>query len=330
MLLRNISVFILGLTLATVASAQVSLPGQTTGAGTVITGSYSNSAGSRSYTAFIPTNRPAHPGLMVVLHGCLMTDQQMESGTNMDQVAGERGFIVLYPKQEYADNVMACWNWFKTENLQRAQGEGSIIIGMVQDLVNKYSIDDTRMAVAGLSAGAAMASNLLGCYSDLFQGGLIQSGFEYGAAQSESEAHSVMSNGSTRDLDGLAQQAYACSPRRSTLIPVIVVQGSSDPYVNPVNADRVASFFEKLNTLIARGVGQNPQVAEATKQLASVNGGYNSAETDSLFDGQVIVQKVIVQGMGHGWSGGTANQQYMDPKGPSSTEMIADLFFPKQ
>jgi poly(3-hydroxybutyrate) depolymerase len=112
-------------------------------------------------------------------------------------------------------------------------------------------------------------------------------------------------------------------------MPVIVVQGTSDYTVNPINADQTATFFTKLNTLIETGAGATPAVTSATKKLlGAAQGDYSSNETDSLFDGKVLVQKILVNGMGHAWSGGNASVQYMDPKGPSSTEMVVDLFFP--
>jgi poly(hydroxyalkanoate) depolymerase family esterase len=268
--------------------------------------------------------------LVVILHGCLMNDTQMATGTNMNQFAAERGFVVLYPIQTSSDNVMSCWSWFDTSNLQRNDGEASIIVGMVQDLIAKYNLDDSHLAIAGLSAGAGLASDMLGCYSDVFQGGLIQSGFEYGAAQSESEGDSIMSTGSSRNLDTLAAQAYACSPKRTMLMPVIVVQGSADPYVNPVNANRVFSFFTKLNTLISKGAGTNLTAVQKTGTMAAASsGGYSTNVTYSQFNGQTMVSELLVQGMGHAWSGGVGSpSQYMDPNGPSDSQMLTDLFFP--
>src|SRR4051812_37947361 len=99
------------------------------GGGKITTGNYTNKAGTRSYKAFIPDHLNNDSGLLVVLHGCFMTADQMMEGTQLNKYAAEKNFVVVYPEQTNQDNNWSCWNWFKQENQQRDTGEASIIAG---------------------------------------------------------------------------------------------------------------------------------------------------------------------------------------------------------
>lgn len=292
-------------------------------------GSFKNSFGSRSYKVYVPKKNQGRLGLLVVLHGCFLTGDQMATGTEFNKIADQRGFSVLYPEQTYSDNSWKCWNWFKPEN-QTRDGESSIIAGMTKEMLSKYKIDAKRVYVTGLSAGSAMAANLLACYSDIFAGGLLHSGLEYAAAQNENDAHSVMSTGPAHDLDEVAAQAMKCSVgKRKSLMPVIVVHGTSDPYVATINADRTATLFEKLNTAIflSQG-GKLDQVTRAEGAITQDGFNFSAKVSDVVYNSTTTVRKVMVQKMGHGWSGGQPNAPYMEPRGINATKLLVESFFP--
>lgn len=289
---------------------------------------YSNEAGSGKFSVFVPENLKQDSGLLVVLHGCFMTGQQMMSGTLLNQKAAEKNFVVIYPEQTYQNNIWKCWNWFLPENQSRDTGEASLIVGMANATVQKYDLNPRKVYLTGLSAGGAMAANLLGCYSDFFAGGLLHSGVEFAAARSESEAHQVLKNGPNRDVRDVAGQAFKCSTNRKSLLKVIVVHGTNDPHVTSLNADRTFEVFKHLNTIqfLANG-GTQDQIKKIQTVLPGTQGQYSSEVTEALFKGQSLVKKVIVDHMGHGWSGGQMTTPYMEPKGIDASEMIANEFF---
>jgi poly(hydroxyalkanoate) depolymerase family esterase len=313
------------------SGASMKFDGQIDGTeqGTRSTASYKNQFGSRQYTVFVPQNLNPNAGLLVVLHGCFLTGDQMATGTEFNKLASAKGFVVLYPEQTYQDNSWKCWNWFKPENQRRDDGELSIIVGMTQETIKKYGLNAGRVFVTGISAGGAMASNLLGCYSDVFQGGMIHSGLEFAAAQNEQDAHTVTKNGPTRDLDASAAEALQCSPPRNTLIPVIVVHGQDDSFVNTVNADRITLLFEKINTTIFQNNGGNAsQITHQESRMEQDGHKLSANVTQTLFNSQMIVEKVMVQGMGHAWSGGQPTAPYMEPRGIGAAKLLVDTFFP--
>ena len=144
-------------------------------------GSFSNRAGSRNYFLYVPKSAPSgNPtGLMVMLHGCFQDPESFSRETGMNYVAEKFGFAVLYPEQTNGDNLWQCWNWFLPENQVQGGGELGLVVGMVEKVAKKVAFDPKKVYVAGLSAGAAMASNLVACHAEVFAGAGIHSGLEY-------------------------------------------------------------------------------------------------------------------------------------------------------
>ncbi len=287
-----------------------------------IKGSFSNNAGSRSYQLFLPSKKAEHMPLFVVLHGCFQSGDNMIDGTALNEIAEKEQFAVLYPEQTYGDNSWKCWNWFKPENLTRDTGEASIVAGMTRKVIEENSLDKDRVFVSGISAGAAFASDLMGCYSDIFSGVMVHSGMEYAAARTEDEAHEVTKNGSSTDLNETAREAFQCSPRREKPISVFVIHGLKDPYVNPINADRVVQQFLNLNHMIL----PNVHVVKTDSRIEQGNHRYSANVTDYALDGDLMVRKVAVEEMGHGWSGGRPTAPYMEPRGVDASRLMVDFF----
>src|SRR5260221_284756 len=78
--------------------------------------SYSNGAGNLRYKLYIPARfRRGRSSLLVMLHGCRQTPQDFATGTRMNDLADEHGFLVVYPAQSAAANAFTCWNWFRCE-----------------------------------------------------------------------------------------------------------------------------------------------------------------------------------------------------------------------
>ena len=120
--------------------------------------------------------------MIVMLHGCAQIPADFAAGTQMDQLADQKQFIVVYPQQTSTYNQEACWNWFDPADQARGSGEPAIIAGIVQTVEQntaQWTIDTHRVYVAGISAGAAMSVILGATYPDIFAALGVQSGLEY-------------------------------------------------------------------------------------------------------------------------------------------------------
>jgi poly(hydroxyalkanoate) depolymerase family esterase len=299
-----------------------------------ISGDHRDVKGALFYAPFLPAKRPyrlyvpakydgvSRLPLMVMLHGCGQNPKTFAAGTRMNRIADKEGFLVLYPEQVGWANKYRCWNWFDP-SAHNGVGEALLIAGMIRGVIENHAVDADHVYLAGLSAGGAMASILANCYGDLFAACAIHSGLMFRAAGSPGEATRAMKHGSRSSPQDAVKHASQISRKNFRPMPVIVFQGSVDTTVYPVNADQVLEQFLKL----AEHVGEpNATTSRQPMRTKQVNGGYAYQVWDYLHEGRLLVRKVVVEGMGHAWSGGDARHPFNDPKGPDASRMIWEFF----
>jgi poly(hydroxyalkanoate) depolymerase family esterase len=294
--------------------------------GTWSSTTYSNSSGSRKYYLYTPKNGAGAPlPLVVALHGCTQDVPTFATETGLNDIAEKYGFAVVYPEESSNDNGYECWNWFEQENVVRGQCELSIIMGIEQEVSTKIQIDTTRVFAAGFSSGGAMVSSLLACYSDIFSGGLINSGLEYQAAIGAQAASAAMLSGSSLNPIQSGNLAAACTGNGARLQNVLIIHGDQDPIVAPINSSLLLKSFTQMNDILDDGAANSSQ---STQVLASHNytvaGGGDGYKVQSYggSNGAVHIVHVTVHGMGHAWSGGHQAGLYSDPSGPDAGEMM--------
>ena len=274
----------------------------------------------RNYYLYVPGRYAATKSwpLLVMLHGCKQDPVTFSSGTRMNQVADQHGFLVLYPEQKRLANVFRCWNWFDSAAL-RADGEAALIAGIVREVTADYGVDPTRVYIAGISAGGAMTSVMASCYGNLFAACAVHSGLMYRAAESVSAAAKAMKNGSLASPEETARQAIA--QKDFAFVPALVIHGNKDGIVNPVNADQVVEQFMAMATLS----GGDAQLTEFAS--SEHGGGRLPYEIREYRRGdKLLLKQISVEGLDHAWSGGNAEHPFNDPHGPDASRMIWEFF----
>jgi poly(hydroxyalkanoate) depolymerase family esterase len=294
------------------------LPGPTKGVpgpvvvpagGQFVERSYTGPAGGRSYKLYVPsgyTGQVAVP-LVVMLHGCTQNPDDFAAGTSMNELAEEHTFLVAYPAQAQNANVQKCWNWFKSSDQQRGQGEPAMIAGITRQVIEEYEVADGRVYVAGMSAGGAMAAIMGATYPDLYAAVGVHSGLACGAARDLPSAFAAMRQGSGG--------GPLSTSGRSAIVPTIAFHGDADQTVNPVNGDQViaqATPAAKLETTVVRG--KAPGGASYIRTIRSDG------------TGRSMLEHWVLQGAGHAWSGGSPDGSYTDPRGPDASREMVRFF----
>lgn len=247
----------------------------------------------------------------------------------MNVYADQYNFFVLYPEQPSSANMNKCWNWFETAHQVRGAGEPLLISSMAQSLFQKYSIDSIKVFVGGLSAGAAMSDILGATYPDVFSGITVGAGLEYKAAVDMIGAFSAMSSGGPNPVTQ-GQVAYKAMGSYAQTLLVLVVHGTSDTTVAPVNGKQVVSQNAKmLDYVLGAGTsyGYITDTPTTTKSGQVPSGrAYTTYTYASSKTGETFIQYVTVTGMAHAWSGGSSAGTYTDPTGPNASLMMVNFF----
>ena len=287
--------------------------------GRFLSGGVGEGAARREYRLYVPgTYDGARPApLVVLLHGCTQDPDDLARGTRMNEVAERAGFLVLYPAQPATANGLKCWNWFDPGHQRRGAGEPALVASMTRAVMTEWRVEPRRVHVAGISAGGAMALVVAAAYRELYASVASHSGIAVGVVRSAAEALPVMRGGPAEGVD-LAAGLRAAGAPRPRAVPLLVLHGAADPVVGAANAQAIVRQWSGAFGLEPRGTRSPAVVTPGVRAHATALHGR---------PGEVpVVEAVLIEGLGHAWSGGSSAGTYADPQGPSASEAIADFF----
>lgn len=261
-----------------------------------------------NHRLFVPTRRVAGAPFFVAIHGCRQSAEDFAYGTRFDALGERHGAFVLYPEQDERANGHRCWNWFLPENQRRDGPEPSAILALVDRIARENDVDRARIYVAGLSAGACMASILAEQAPDVFAGVAAMAGVALHTAHDVDSAYAAMRSVREYDLpvgfprNGLYRRSRA-----------IVWTGADDRRVAPENA-------WELGTQFARLYGLSPAPDEEDSSEAGKRARWHDRS------GRTRVEVRELTGIGHSWSGGSLRGSYTAPSGPNFSEALFRFF----
>ena len=276
------------------------------GEGAWLAGVALGAAGARRFRLYRPTGLKfgERLPLMVMLHGCGQDANSFATSTRMNRIALRERFLVLYPEQDRLANPQGCWNWFDTDS-GRAYSEAALIIKAIDQACLLHPVDPTRIAIAGLSAGASMAALLVTRHPGRFQAVVMHSGIPPGTA------HSTLSA-----LGAMRGRRMTPPPAATPLTmvadwpPLLVIHGDADGVVSPHNARAAAQLWAT-----AAGAQEGPtRIVQRGKR-------YPMSVTDFKRNSSTVATLAVVEGLGHAWSGGLASKPFGDGQGPDASRM---------
>ncbi|MBF0543997.1 MAG: PHB depolymerase family esterase [Candidatus Riflebacteria bacterium] len=237
---------------------------------------------------YVPTPAPTSEApLVVVLHGCMQSAQEIANSGGWNQLADRFGFYVLYPEQQLKNNSIGAFHWFKDEHIRAGKGECGSIKEMVDRMKVDYRIDSRKVFVTGLSAGGCFTTVMCCAYPELFASGAVMSGIAYRAADSN-HALKVMFQGKSRKPEEWARLVSETHPGYSGSYPkMLVFHGTRDIMVNPNNMQSIVAQFTALHQ-----TSQTPDIVD------TVNGFPHKIYHDK--NGRPVVETFEITGMAHG------------------------------
>lgn len=261
-------------------------------------GSIKLKSGLRTYLLHLPngySQKKKYP-LLIALHGRLGDGKGMARLTHFNQVADSKKFIVVYP-----DGFQKSWADGRgtTPADKRNLDDVGFIKAMIDKLLTDFSIDSSRIYVAGISNGGFMAQRLA-CELPRYFSGIA-----------------IVSANMTDFLVG------TCNPRKG--IAALFINGTADPFSpfnggttkegSVISAKASAERWAKFNSCNLEAAGFS--LPDNFNDQTSV---YVDKYKKCPSNGQV--SQFIIKGGGHTWPGGS---QYLPVKivGVTSKEIDA-------
>jgi poly(hydroxyalkanoate) depolymerase family esterase len=238
-----------------------------------------------------------------MLHGCKQDPDDFALGTRMNALAEEHGFLVAYPEQPASANPSSCWNWFDPNHQRRGVGEPAILAGITEQITREFGVDRNRVFIAGLSAGAAMASVMANTYPEVYSAVGIHSGLPYCSATDVVSAFAAMRGDSPFGSAG----GRIAAPDTNA----IIFHGDADKTVHPSNSERI------VRSLVGSAKGE-------TK--TGSRGGRGYVQTLVRNGAESRVEHWVISGGGHAWSGGSTDGSFADPAGPDASREMVRFF----
>ena len=141
-------------------------------------------------------------------------------------------------------------------------------------------IDPNMIFLVGVSAGGAMALNYALAYPQDVRAVAVHSSPGALVAGDIATALAAMSNGPAEDTELLARRAREALGANARAILLLAIHGSADAVVSPKNLEALAAQWRGWHALI---------------------GARARVETD------------LIDGLGHAWSGGSAEGTFTNP-----------------
>lgn len=266
---------------------------------------------------YLPTILAPKTPLVIVLHGCTQNAATYDHGSGWSKLAEEKGFAVLFPEQQRANNANLCFNWFEPGDIRRDAGEALSIREMIGHVVVSHGMDPDKVSITGLSAGGAMANVMLAAYPELFAAGAIIGGLPYGIASGVGQAFERMRGHKAPSVSQLQLALTTAAIKLGDYPRISVWHGTHDQTVKPVNAEQIVQQWAGVHH-----VSGTPDVIE------TINGHSRKVWLDER--GRQVIEVNLITGMAHGVPLSFAAEAPLGNSGPfmleagvSSTARIA-------
>jgi poly(hydroxyalkanoate) depolymerase family esterase len=281
----------------------------------------------REYLVYVPQGHSnwRRAPLLVLIHGCRQKPEDIAAATRITELADRLGCLVLLPRQNPRANAWGCWNWFDPATA-RGRGETAIVAAQIHAVRRQYRIARKRMFVAGLSSGGGLAAALGMMRPDLIAGAFVHSGVACGAASSALAAFAVLAKGADTDIVGIATNARSEARPQTLPVPLVAFQGSSDTVVAPVNSVQLVRQYLALNGHPAAAQGAPGALPPHDRaESANTPEGRTVTTTEWLAGNRLVARHILVDGLGHAWSGGDDKYPYNDPHAPDATGLLGEF-----
>lgn len=293
---------------------------------------YHTQVDGRDVLMVVPERQSGAVPLIVALHGCSQTAAGFLASTGLDELVDRKKVALALPRAPAGgDNPLGCWPWWDARDQRRDGPEPRFIVAVTRAM--DIRVDSGRVYALGFSAGGAMAAILGAVYPDVFAAIGVHSGIGFAAAANTRCALKVM-GGDPEAPESRGELAYLHQSVHR-IVPTMIIHGREDTIVDPGHAGALVREIAQKNDFIDDD--EDNDSFDAGPDAASDDPGpcgrkdetscysHQASHFESA-QGQVALTRVIVDELGHAWSGGRAGHRYSDPAGPDAGALFHEFF----
>ncbi|MBB3190705.1 extracellular catalytic domain type 1 short-chain-length polyhydroxyalkanoate depolymerase [Halomonas cerina] len=143
--------------------------------------SYSGSR-DREYSVYRPDHLGTPAPMVMVLHGCRQTEDDVLQDWGLTAAADRYGFVLVTPFITSYDGLRNpnCWGFWFDHHQHEGRGEPEDLHRIAQDVEERVAIDPARRYIAGLSSGGAMAVVAAVTHNEYWAAAASAAGLPYG------------------------------------------------------------------------------------------------------------------------------------------------------
>ena len=282
---------------------------------------------SRDYLLYVPRGygRWRRRPLIVLIHGCKQTPEDISAATRIAACADANGWLVLLPRQVKKANPWSCWNWFDSAT-SAGRGEAAIVASQVRAVRRAYRVHPRKVYAVGMSAGGCLAAVLGLRHPKLFAGVFVHSGVACGAASAPLTAMRVLTYGADTNYEKIGANARADAPRRALPVALLAMGGAEDTAVAEINTIQLVRQYLVFNgKLVPQPNPPNVLPPADHETTSTLPAGRIMTVSDYRDGARLVVRRVRVTGLGHAWSGGDDAFPYNDSNPPDATALLAEF-----
>jgi len=233
----------------------------------------------RNHKVFVPANYSDNMPLVLNLHGYTSNAFQQVFYSNMNAVAEQNDFVVVFPDGTTDQNGITFWN---SEILGESVNDLGYLEALIDSMIENYSIDPNRVYMCGMSNGGFMSY--------------------YSACELSSKIAAIAS------VTGTMNNAIYdnCNPERA--VPVLEIHGTSDATVPYNGASSTGSFqsMMPIEEVVDFWVNHNNCTLESEQELEDISTSDMSTVTHFKYtggDNGSSVEHYRINDGGHTWPG---------------------------
>ncbi len=331
-----------------VATAALALPcapglAGTTEAFTLPAQDYAGSR-ERQYKVYRPDGLTAPASMVMALHGCRQTHDDVLRDWGLTAAADRYGFILVTPFITSYDGLRNpnCWGFWFDGHRHQGEGEPEDLHRIALEVEARHSIDPARRYLLGLSSGGAMTVVAATTHNEYWAAAASAAGLPYGEDASAVSLSgqcpgSALFHDVARVVGDMRRERDHAYP-----IPLMVLQNERDCTVlqpagrnlrdaqlqsfAPPQRDRPEAALASL-AACAPSFGEDYACRHAIYTATGAAGSRSIVET-VFYDGPLATPSTADEDHGHYWIGGEQGRdgKFALRRGPSYPDIVWHFF----